>query len=308
MRVTITGGAGFVGRSLARFLRAISFAGDVRLVDRTIDDATDYEFVRADLTQQTAIETIVADSDCVVHLAAVPGAAAARDFRASLEVNVLATLNLLERMRGRRLILVSSIAVYGSDWPNRVDEETPPKPDSTYGVHKRMAELAFFEAVRAGRVQGMCLRLPGIVARPPGATGFGSGFLSDVFHAARDGHPYRVPVEPSSTSWLMSSEVCSRNLLHAITSTASSADAITLPALRVRLGALVDQLSRYGDVSRVSFEEDKAVRRVFGSHPELDLACGARWGFESDRTLEDLVDSVFRELAATSQHQPSGGS
>lgn len=296
MRLAITGAAGFVGRSLVRHLQRTGFSGEVRLIDRSFEGEQPFEALAIDLTEPEGIERALEGVDRVIHLAAIPGAAAQQDPHASRTVNVDIALALLERVQGRRLVYASSIAVFGGELPACVDEATVPNPVSVSGTHKRMVELAFADAVRRGTVTGFALRLPGIVARPSADKGFGSAFLSDLFHAARDARAYTLPVAPEATTWLMSAQTCAANLLHAASSPESEAEAVNLPALTVRLENLVAGLGRVCDVSGITYREDLCRRRTFGSYPPLDRRRAEAMGFMSDGDVRSLVDSVLSQL------------
>ncbi|WP_315761124.1 NAD-dependent epimerase/dehydratase family protein [Sphingomonas sp. Y38-1Y] len=286
MRIAVTGADGFVGRAVVRELGARQ-AGELLLIDRAFAAAPAHPFVAGDLTDP-AVLARACEADALIHLAALPGAAAERDPALSRTINLDLPLALIEGMAGRRLILASSIAVFGGVLPDPVDDATEPRPASVYGTHKRMVELAFADAVRRGAVGGMALRLPGIVARPRGAGGFGSAFLSDLFHAARSGEAYTVPVAREATSWLMSARVCAANLAHALLSDASEGDAVTLPALRVEIGTLTDALG--GDFT---FEEDERLRAAFGSYPTLLAPRAKALGFRADAGVAALIAAAY---------------
>lgn len=297
MRLAITGAAGFVGRAVVRRFAEVAPQVDLLLADRDPSGPGRHETLGGDLTDPATIAALTGDRvDAVLHLAALPGGAAERDPAASRGINLDAPLALIEAMGGRRLVIAGSIGVFGGALPDPVTDATVPVPTSVYGTHKRMVELAFADAMRRGLAGGVVLRLPGIVARPQSASGFGSAFLSDLFHAARSGAACRVPVAPDATSWLMSVRCCAANLTAAVLGDWNEPDALTLPALRVTIGDLVAELGRHGDVSRFSFEEDPATRATFGSYPALVTERAEALGLRSDGDLQKLVETALGEL------------
>ncbi len=297
MLLAITGAAGFVGRAVVRQLAERHPEVELLLADREVAGLDGHETLAGDLADPAVIAALTAPRvDAVLHLAALPGGAAERNPEASRAINLDVPLALIEAMRGRRLVTAGSIAVFGGALPDPVDDATVPIPTSVYGTHKRMVELAFADAARRGAVSGFALRLPGIVARPSAAGGFGSAFLSDIFHTALAGTPLCVPVAVDATSWLMSVRCCAANLVAAALSERTAQEAVTIPALRVTIGDLVAELARHGDVSGIRFEEIPATRATFGSYPDLTTARADSLGFRHDGGLTQLVETVLADL------------
>ena len=109
-------------------------------VDLTGRDAD----LAADLTDPAAAEEVVAEArpEAVVHLAGIPGEASLPD---SLSSHVLSTGALLEAMVRhdvRRLVFASSNHAVGRTPRGEGDlgTDTPPRPDTFYGVGKVAAE------------------------------------------------------------------------------------------------------------------------------------------------------------------------
>ncbi|HBS74521.1 MAG TPA: NAD-dependent dehydratase, partial [Microbacterium sp.] len=123
MRILITGGAGFIGTRIVEAARA---RGDeVRVLDSFRDDVhggtpvlhPDVEVIRGDVRDAEVLDRALRGVDAVSHQAAKVGLgvdfADAPDYVSS---NVLATAELLAAMRRARvgrLVLASSMVVYG---------------------------------------------------------------------------------------------------------------------------------------------------------------------------------------------------
>ncbi|NPV56626.1 MAG: NAD-dependent epimerase/dehydratase family protein [Anaerolineae bacterium] len=147
MRFLITGGAGFLGSALANRLAANGH--EVRVLDdlSTGDPATlheDIHFSRGDVNDRPKLWTLLQDVDCVYHLAArvlVPESVLyPREYN---QVNVGGTVTLMEAMRDvgvRRVVLISSGAIYGDQPRQPLRETMVPNPRSPYAVSKLAAE------------------------------------------------------------------------------------------------------------------------------------------------------------------------
>lgn len=294
MRLAITGAAGFVGRAVTNCLLEQGFDGEVRLFDRSFDGPQPFAAIEADLCDPGTLSNLVEWADCIIHLAALPGGAAQSDPRNSRRINLDVPLDLIELLEGKRLIYASSIAVLGSDFSGPVDDATPARPDSVYGTHKRMVELAFGDAVRRRVLSGLAIRLPGVVARPPESlAGFGSAFLSEVFHAARSGTRYTLPVSSDAASWLVSADICAANLVYAAMSTHCEAEAVTMPALYVQMADLLSELAQVYDISGIDHAEQPGIRRAFGSYPDLATERGMQIGMTPDAGIAALISTVL---------------
>jgi len=220
MRVIVTGAGGFVGRHLSNELIA---AGHhlVRL-DRTLKPEPANETIEGDLSDPAVVARALAGGcDAVVHLATIPGGAAELDPSAAWRTNVDASMRLTEAAARAgtcpKFLFASSIAVLGAPLPPEgVDDDTPLAPCLLYGAHKAMIESWIATLSRRGEIEGLSLRLPGIVARPMAPSGMKSAFMSDVFHTLREDTPFTSPVSADATMWLMSVDAAAKAFVHAL--------------------------------------------------------------------------------------------
>ncbi len=143
MNFLITGAAGFLGSTLAN--RLAREGHQVRgLDDLSTGDpralSPDVLFTRGDVNDRPKLWTLLQDVDCVYHLAARVLVAESvlypREYNA---VNVGGTVSLMEAMRDvgvRRVVLISSGAIYGDQGSQPLREDAVPNPRSPYAVSK----------------------------------------------------------------------------------------------------------------------------------------------------------------------------
>ena len=222
MRILVTGAAGFLGRALLRTLASRSREDQITALDiappSNAEATGRISWLSGALDDRDTMERVgLQDFDIVYHLASVPGALAEREPALGRRVNLDATLDLFDRLaacgRRPRVVYASSVAVYGDMDGRPIGVDSPARPTSTYGAHKRMAEIALSDHSRRGELSGIALRLPGLIARPGKSAGFGSAFMSELPRAYAAGKPYDCPVSPESAAWWMSAGCAARNLL-----------------------------------------------------------------------------------------------
>lgn len=149
MRILITGIAGFVGAWLVEHLLTISdvsIHGVIHRHDRRIRHLRDrITLYRGDLRNAVWVDEMVrtVQPDVLLHLAAWSDVGGSwQQPWVSYELNIQCQLNLLEALRRSapacRTLIVASNEVYGLVQPEDIpiDEETPFRPNSPYGVSK----------------------------------------------------------------------------------------------------------------------------------------------------------------------------
>lgn len=301
MRILVTGAGGFVGRAL---VRALGDAHDVVALDRSCAGVHAAQVIEGDLADRDVVDRAVGSGrDGVIHLATVPGGAAEQDPELGWLVNVEGSrllLAALEKSGTRpRFVFASSIAVLGAMPDTCIDDGTPLRPVMLYGAHKAMMEQWIATMSRRGAIDGLSLRLSGIVARPPGPSGMKSAFMSDVFHAAAAGRSFVSPVSPEATMWMMSLGRVIRNFRRALENVEMHEPyALTLPAVRMSMGELVAELARQtgGDLGFVSYDPDPALEAGFGRFPVLHADRAREMGFSDDGSLTELVGAALDRI------------
>lgn len=138
MNVAVTGGCGFIGSHVVDKLRDHGL--DVRVIDHLgTPHRSDVEHLGVDIMDLDALVEATRGVDVIYHLAAVADVNnVAADPTGSVALNVLGTANVLEAARrneARRVVLASTVWVYGAAREERVDESTCFDPALTGHVY-----------------------------------------------------------------------------------------------------------------------------------------------------------------------------
>lgn len=304
-RVLVTGAAGFVGQGLTA---ALARAGCALVLADRIAGPGPGRWIAGDLGDPAHLAALAATRpDIVFHLASLPGARAETDPAAGWAVNLRAPQTLFAALAGLgtvpRVVLASSVAVLGAAGPGPVGDDTAPAPTLSYGAHKWMAEILLADLSRRGEVDGISLRLPGIVARPPADSGHGSAFMSRIFHHAADGSAYALPVTPEARCWWMARATLVDNLLRAATLDRAAlppSRTVQLPVLVATVAQVLRALeARHGPGATAGIRPapDARIEALFGRQPPLDTPRARALGLVAEADAEALVAQVVADGA-----------
>ncbi|MGP1396197.1 MAG: NAD-dependent epimerase/dehydratase family protein [Inquilinaceae bacterium] len=166
-RLLITGAAGALGTALRQRL-----AGEypiLRLSDRADmgPAAANEEIHRCELTDREAVDRMLDGVDAVIHLGGQPVEA---PWDVIIGSNLLGAINVWEAARKagtRRILFASSNHAIGF-YPRRVrlNPDSPPRPDTRYGLSKAFGEdLAQFYAMKHG-ISALCMRIGSCFPEP----------------------------------------------------------------------------------------------------------------------------------------------
>lgn len=150
-RYLVTGGGGFIGSHLVRYL--LRKQHTVRVLDNfltgnraNLHEVMDrIELIEGDFRREADCMLATAGVDYIIHLGALPSVPrSVKNPRLSTDINVTGTVTLLQAAHTsgvKRLVFASSSSVYGDspEFPRREDQK--PQPLSPYAVSKLSGEF-----------------------------------------------------------------------------------------------------------------------------------------------------------------------
>ena len=257
--------------------------------------------VAADITDAAAVRGVIGrGADGVFHLAAIVSANAEDDFDLGYRVNLDGTRHVLEACRALpeppRLVFASSVAVYGGDMPEVLDDATILTPQTSYGAQKAAGELLLNDYSRKGFVDGRALRLPTIVVRPGRPNRAASTFASSIIREPLAGEEAICPVARDAEMYVLSPRRVIQALIHAFELPAAAfgmTRMLTLPGITVSIGAMAHALEQVAgaDVARrIRWQPDPRIQKIVAGWPARCDARRARaLGFEPDQDIAEII-------------------
>jgi nucleoside-diphosphate-sugar epimerase len=315
MHTLITGAAGMIGRKLTARLVDDGRLGeqpvdrltltDVVLPSRPDGASTSIEVGAADLAEPGAAEQLLASRpEVIFHLAAVVSGEAEADFDKGYRVNLDATRALLDAIRTAhledgyhpRVVLTSSIAVYGAPLPNPIGEDFHQTPLTSYGTQKAIGELLLADYTRRGFLDGIGVRLPTICIRPGKPNLAASGFFSSILREPLAGHEAVLPVPETVRHWHASPRSAVQFLVRAAsldTTLVGPRRTLSMPGLSATVGEQIEALRRVAGeraVRLIRHEPDETIMSIVGTWAEaLDASRAERLGFVAETSFDEII-------------------
>ena len=184
MEVAVTGGTGFIGRSLIK--RHLSSGDTVRVLSRQnipaghIASGDVQPFEGNLLSKERIPDGFIENVDILYHCAA-------ELYRPELmeDLHVKGTINLLDKAEGKikRWIQLSSVGVYGIHKTGVVTEKTPLNPNGLYERTKAKSDKIILKAMKDKRIEATLLRPSNVFG--PDMTNRSVFKLISMIHAGR---------------------------------------------------------------------------------------------------------------------------
>lgn len=198
MKVLVTGGSGFIGRSV---LEELLLRGhDVRSLD-LVEPSLTVPFIKGDVRDIELLQRAAEGVESIVHLAAIVSVAEATERPLdTFEINVRGTLNVAEvaRREGANIVYASSVAVYGEPLRLPISEDHPALPKSIYGSTKLAGESVLLGYAGSFGIQIASLRFFNVYG-PHMKPGPYAGVIYKFLQRIREGKPLTIEGDGKQT-------------------------------------------------------------------------------------------------------------
>lgn len=323
MKVVITGGAGFVGRRLARLLAERGHlrgpdgkrrdVSEIVLFDAVVPDAPPPEapgatLVRGDVAERAEVDALLdAPEVSVFHLGAMVSGGCEKDFDGAWRANVEGTRNVLEAARALgsrpRLVFTSTMGGFGGVHVKEpVGDFTKQSPETTYGMTKSIGELMVNDYTRKGFIDGRSARLATVVVRAGKPNLALSSYASAVVREPLAGIDYVCPVPAETTMPMIGYRTCAACLveLHELDGERIGADrAVQVPGITASVTEMHEALLRVaGDrrLGAVTVEPDPLAARITAGWPrEADNRRALELGLPADADIDGIIRAYIQD-------------
>jgi UDP-glucose 4-epimerase len=300
--VLVTGGAGFIGSSIARALAA---ENRVKVFDdfssgkkENLAGAMNIDVIKGDVRDEKAMAKAVSGMDIVFHEAAnVQIPASIENPRMDADVNIRGTLNVLESCRKHdtgRVVFASSSALYGNPRALPVSESHPPSPMSPYAISKMCAETYMKLYSDLYGMQTVSLRYFNVYGPAQNADSPYSGVISIFMKSIAEGRPLKIYGDGSQTrDFVNIADVACANILAAESAKAPG------KALNIGTGKSVSINDLVRILGKISGKVPQAVHEkpregdVMHSRADIRLAESVL-GYRPSVKLEDGLAEMLR--------------
>ena len=168
MRILVTGGAGFIGAHLVKKLidlnHKVLVVDNLKVIGGISFVHPKCKFIKGDILNSKTLKQIEKwQPKIIYHIAAQSGGESAyddpkNDYLTNGYGTYLLSL-LAKKLKVKKFIYTSSVAVYGSNPKKKINEKTQINPDSIYGISKYAGEMFIKQIFKNTNVQTLIFRV-----------------------------------------------------------------------------------------------------------------------------------------------------
>lgn len=316
-RILITGGAGFIGSTLA--MRLANYGSKVTVIDSMIpefggnlhnlnDCASKIHINFSDIREPHSLKPLLKDVDVLFSLAGQTSHMdSMTDPYTDLHINCAAQLNLLETCRqvnpDVRIIFASTRQIYGRPNYLPVDEDHPINPVDINGIHKYAAEQYYQMYHNLYQIKSCILRLTNTIGPRMRIKDARQTFVGIWIRRLLEEEPIEVWGGDQLRDFNDVEDVVDALLITSLTEEAygqvfnlGSEEKVSLLELAQRM----IKINGSGNLKIMQFPEQRSkidIGDYYSSHNRISLLTGWRPKRPLNQTLENALDFYKRNLA-----------
>lgn len=305
-RILVIGANGQLGTELAAGLAAQAGSANVLTSDIAPQGKlAELAYEQLDVLDAAALRDMVEKHGItqIYHLAATLSAVGEQYPLRAWHLNMQGLLNVLELARETevRVFWPSSIAVFGETTPAQdTPQKTIMEPSTVYGISKQAGEGWCRWYHQNYGVDVRSLRYPGLISHrsPPG--GGTTDYAIDIFHAVRNGKPYRCFLDHDEALPMMYIDDAVRATLELMAAPSESIrerGSYNLAGLSFTPAEIAAEIRRHVPDFSIVYEPDYR-QQIASTWPDSidDSAARQDWGWKPGIGLPELVTEMLTGL------------
>lgn len=310
-KILVTGSVGQIGSELTLELRKRYGAENVIATGRKTAPSKELlesgPFHYIDVNNIDSIEEMIKkyEIDTIVHMAAILSGVGEKNPMMCWDVNMNGTINVLNlalKYEMARVIMPSSIAVWGPGTPAIAPQETALKPTTMYGVTKVCGELLADYYVRKFGLDCRGLRYPGIISSETLPGGGTTDYAVAIYYEAVKNNHYTCFVKEDTKLPMMYMPDCLKatiDLMEAPFDKLKHHNDFNVGGMSFDVKTLADSIKKYKPDFTIDYEPDFR-QAIADSWPDGvdDSAAREEWGWTPAWDLDGMTKDMLDNLQA----------
>lgn len=310
-KILVTGAVGQIGSELTMALRAKYGAENVIATGRKTEPSKELKesgpFHFIDVNAIDTVEEMIRkyDIDTIVHMAAILSAVGEKNPTMAWDVNMNGTLNILNlgvKYEMARIVMPSSIAVWGPGTPSIAPQDTALHPTTMYGVTKVAGEILADYYVKKFGLDSRGLRYPGIISSETLPGGGTTDYAVAIYYEAVKNKHYTCFVREDTRLPMMYMPDCLKatmDLMEAPFDTLKRHNDYNVGSMSFTVKDLADSIKKVMPDFTVDYAPDFR-QAIADSWPDGvdDTAAREDWGWKPSFDLDSMTRDMLEKLQA----------
>ncbi|PLX31559.1 MAG: UDP-glucose 4-epimerase [Ignavibacteria bacterium] len=310
-KILVTGAVGQIGSELTLALREKYGAENVIATGRKTEPSKELKesgpFHFIDVNNVDSVEEMISkyDIDTIVHMAAILSAVGEKNPTLAWDVNMNGTLNILNlgvKHEMARVVIPSSIAVWGPGTPAIAPQDTALHPTTMYGVTKVCGEILADYYVQKYNLDSRGLRYPGIISSETLPGGGTTDYAVAIYYEAIKNKQYTCFVKEDTRLPMMYMPDCLKatiDLMEAPFENLKRHNDYNVGSMSFTVKDLADSIKKFIPDFTVDYAPDFR-QAIADSWPDGvdDTPAREEWGWNPSFDLDSMTKDMLEKLQA----------